>query len=86
MICQQMYLPGMINWVCKEVNNFETCQRTKQSNNNYDKLLAKYDEEIPRNKLYFVDLIGTSSIRKKEQKVKLKSKSRYHDRPCNRMI
>ena len=74
MICQHLYLPGTINWVCKEVNNFETCQRTKQSNNNYDKLLAKDDEEVPRNKLC-VDLIGTNSIRRTEQKLSLNLKA-----------
>ena len=62
----------MINWVCKEVSNCDTCQCTKHSNKNYGKVTAKSDEEIPRNELC-VDLIVTNTIRRKEQKVKLKS-------------
>ena len=54
----------------KEVNNCDTCQRTKRSNKKYNKLPAKLVEEIPWNKLC-VYLIGTHIIQRNGNKEKL---------------
>ena len=58
MIQQHVYWPDIIFAVCKEVTNYYTCQRTKQSNKKYGKLPDKLAGEIPQNKLC-TDLIGT---------------------------
>ena len=55
-IHQQLYWIGIRDAVRKEVNNCDTCQRTKGSNKKHVRLLAKLSEEIPWNKLC-VDLI-----------------------------
>ena len=83
-IPQHLYCPGIINAVRKEVTNCYTCQRKKQSNKNmvnyqlrklrkyYGKTLCRYNGYLcPNNK-------GTE--------IKLKSKIRYYDRACNRMV
>ena len=57
MIFQHLYWPNIRDYARKEVNNCDTCQRTKRSNKKYGKLTANLDEEIPWNKLC-VDLIG----------------------------
>ena len=44
MIRQHLYWPDKIDDVWKEVNNCDTCQRTKRSNKKYDKLPAKLTE------------------------------------------
>ena len=44
MIRQHFYWPDIRDDVRKEVTNFDTCQRTKQSNKKYGKLPAKLDE------------------------------------------
>ena len=59
-ICQNLYWPYIKDAHPKEVTNYGTCQRTKQSNKNV-KLPAKLSEEIPWNKIC-VDLIGTYVI------------------------
>ena len=56
-ICQPFYWPEIRDAVQKEVNNCDTCQRTKRSKKKYGKLPAKSAEEIPWNKLC-VGLIG----------------------------
>ena len=52
-----MYWTGIRNTVRKEVNNFDTCQCTKQLNIKYGNLTAKEAEEKTWNKL-FVHIIG----------------------------
>ena len=54
-------------FVRKELNNCDTCQRTKRPNKKCGKLPAKLYEEIPWNKLC-VDLIGPYVIRLKDKK------------------
>ena len=51
MIHQHLYCPVIRNSVRPEVTNCDTCQRTKQPNKQYGKLIAKEYEDIPRNKL-----------------------------------
>ena len=50
MIRQHLYWTDIRDAVWKEVTNYDTCQRTKQSNKKYGKLPAKEAEEIPCNK------------------------------------
>ena len=69
-ICQYFYWTNIIDAICKEVTNCDTCQCTKINS----KLLAKLAEEIPWNKL-FVDLIGTYAIRRKVKKENLHIKT-----------
>ena len=66
MICQHFYWPDIRDSVQEEVNNCDTCQRTKQPPKK-GKLPAKLDEEIPLDKLC-VDLIEHYVIRKKGRK------------------
>ena len=73
-IIQYFYWPVIINAVWKEVTNYDTWQRTKQSNRKYGKLPAKLAEEILCNKLC-VDLIGTYVIRREGQKENLHIKA-----------
>ena len=47
MIHQHLCWPGIRNAVRKEVNNYDTCKRTKRSNIKYVKLPAKEAEVIP---------------------------------------
>ena len=51
MIHQHLYWNDIRDSVNTEVTMCDTCQCTKQSNQKYGKLPAKFDEEIPRNKL-----------------------------------
>ena len=67
MICQHFYWPNIRDAVRQEVNNCDTCQRTKISNKKYGRLPAKSAEEIPRNKLC-VDIIGPYVIHRKGKK------------------
>ena len=64
MICQHLYFPEIRYAIQKEVNNCDTCQRTKGSNKKYGKLPAKLAEEIPWNKIC-VGIIGPYVIRLK---------------------
>ena len=57
-IIQNLYWPGIINAVHREVSNCDTCQHTKLSNKKYGQLPANLDEQILWNKLC-VYLIGT---------------------------
>ena len=43
MIRQHLYWPDIINAARMEVNNCDTCQRKKRSNEKYDKLPDKLD-------------------------------------------
>ena len=56
------------------MNNCDTCQHTKKSNEKYGKLPAKLAEEIPWNKLC-VYLIGPYFIRRKGKKENLHLKA-----------
>ena len=85
LILQNLYWPDIIDAVRKEVTNFETCQRTKQSNKKYGILPNKLAEEITWNKLC-VYIIGPHAIRRKVQERKLTSKIRHNDQSCNRMV
>ena len=69
MISQHLYWPIIRNTVRKEVNNCDTCQRTKWSNKKSGKLPAKEAEEITQNKI-FVYIIGPYGIRRKGKKKK----------------
>ena len=70
MIIQHLYWPNIKYSASKEVNDCNTCQRTKQSNKKHGKLPAKLSEEIPWNKIC-VDLIGPYVIRRKGKKENL---------------
>ena len=67
MICEHLYWPNIKYSARKEVNDCNTCQRTKQSNKKYGKLPAKLSEAIPRNRLC-VHLTGPYVIKRKGQK------------------
>ena len=56
-ICQPFYWPDIRDAVQKEVNNCDTCQRTKRSKKKYGKLQDNLSDETPQNKIC-VDLIG----------------------------
>ena len=73
-ILQHLYCTGIIEDVQKELNNFDTLQRTKRWNKKYGKLLAKEDKGIPWNKLC-VYIIGPyiTCIKLKKEKVNPKS-------------
>ena len=62
---QNLYWPGIINAVQKEVKKFDSCQRKKRSNIKYGKLPAKEAMEIPWNKLcrFHWDLRHTEKIK-----------------------
>ena len=64
MISQHLCWTGSIEAVRKEVNNFDSCQRTKLSNIKCGKLPAKENEKIPWNKIC-VDIRGPYIIRRK---------------------
>ena len=66
MIWQHLYWNGIRNYARKEVNNVDTCQRTKQSNIKYGKLPGREAEEIPGEKIC-VDLVFTYVIRRRDR-------------------
>ena len=74
MICKHLYWTNIKYSASKEVNDCNTCQRTKQSNKKYGKLPAKLSEEIPWNKIC-VDLIVpyVIGIKVKKENVYLKA-------------
>ena len=74
MIIQHLYWPGIILDIRKEVTNFDTCQRRKQSNKEYGKLPDKLSEEITWNKIY-EDLIGPYVKRRNVNKENLHLKA-----------
>ena len=74
LIRQHFYWPDIRYTFRKEVTNCDTCQRTNGSNIKYGKLLAKFAEEITRNKLC-VYLIGPYVIRIKGKKENLNLKA-----------
>ena len=65
-----MYWLGIRKAISNKITNFDTFQRTNQSNIKYGKLTSKEAEEIPWNKIY-VDLICPYVIIIKAQKEKL---------------
>ena len=62
MILQHLYCTSIRKAVRKEVKNYDTCQRTKNSNIKYGKLLYKGSQEISWEKIC-VDLIGPLFIK-----------------------
>ena len=84
-VCHHLYCLNIRDSVRKEVNNCDTCQRTKLPNKNYGKLPAKLAEEIPWYKLC-LDLIGPYVVRGKGGEIELTSKSHYINRSRNRMV
>ena len=81
---QNLYWPGIINAVQKEVKKCDSCQRTKRSNIKYGKLPAKEAEKISWKT--FCRYNSSLLHKKKGKEIKLKYKIRYHYIPYNRMV